>query len=124
MIQKRYAPAARRVHADQGQVLSHGLNVVATSAAPDTRATRPLESARALASTITTWREVGEQERHLSPAVVAALRGAGMFELAVSSVVGGADVDDITLLEVTAEPSVNHVVDARFVLAAAQSGTP
>ncbi len=59
-----------------------------------------VERARALAPLVAQWRDAGEQERHIPRPLFEALRDAGVFRMSVSKAVGGAEVDEETMLQV------------------------
>jgi indole-3-acetate monooxygenase len=64
-----------------------------------------VERVRALAPIVKQWRDVGEQERHLPRPLFEALRDAGVFRMSVSKAIGGAEVDDETVVQVIEELS-------------------
>src|SRR5919109_5395046 len=64
-----------------------------------------VERARALAPVVAQWRDAGEQERHLPRPLFEALRDAGVFRMSVSKAIGGAEVDDETVVQVIEELS-------------------
>jgi alkylation response protein AidB-like acyl-CoA dehydrogenase len=64
-----------------------------------------VERVRALASVIEKWRDAGEQERHVPYPLFETLRDAGVFRMSVPKVVGGAEVDEETILQVIEELS-------------------
>jgi len=63
----------------------------------------PLEKARALAPVIEREAPAGERTGTMPSAVVDALDAAGMFRLMVPQVLGGAEVDAVTAIEVLEE---------------------
>jgi alkylation response protein AidB-like acyl-CoA dehydrogenase len=64
-----------------------------------------IERVRALAPMVEKWRDVGEQERHMPRPLFEALRDAGIFSMSAPKVVGGAEVDDETVVQVIEELS-------------------
>jgi len=64
-----------------------------------------VERARALAPTVEQWRDAGERERHLPRPLFEALRDAGVLSISGSNAVGGAEVDDETVVRVIEELS-------------------
>ncbi len=64
-----------------------------------------VERARALAPVVEKWRNAGEQERHMPRLLFEALRDAGVFRMSVPKAVGGAEVDEETILQVIEELS-------------------
>src|SRR5215831_801513 len=62
-----------------------------------------VERARALAPVVAQWRDTGEQERHMPLPLFEALRDAGVFKMSVSKVVGGAEVEEETVVQVIEE---------------------
>jgi len=62
-----------------------------------------VERARALAPTVAQWRDAGEQERHMPRPLFEALRDAGVFKMSVSKAVGGAEIDEETVVQVIEE---------------------
>jgi alkylation response protein AidB-like acyl-CoA dehydrogenase len=62
-----------------------------------------VERARALAPVVAQWRDAGEQERHVPRPLFEALRDAGVFRMSVSKVVGGAEVEEETVVQVVEE---------------------
>ncbi len=53
-----------------------------------------------MAPLVAQWRDAGEQERHIPRPLFEALRDAGVFRMSVSKAVGGAEVDEETMLQV------------------------
>jgi alkylation response protein AidB-like acyl-CoA dehydrogenase len=68
-----------------------------------------VERARALAPMIEKWRDAGEQERHMPRPLFEALRDAGVFRMSVPKEVGGAAVDEATILQAIEELSQQDV---------------
>src|SRR5512132_3474533 len=64
-----------------------------------------VERARALAPVVAQWRDAGEQERHVPRALFEALRDAGIFSMSAPTAVGGAEVDEETILQAIEELS-------------------
>src|SRR5215216_2381657 len=64
-----------------------------------------LNRARALAPVVSEWRDAGEQERRLPQPLFEALRDAGLFAIAASRELGGAEVRDDRLMQVIEELS-------------------
>jgi indole-3-acetate monooxygenase len=64
-----------------------------------------VERVQALAPIVKQWRDIGEQERHMPHSLFEALRDAGVFRMSVSKTVGGAEVDDETIVQVIEELS-------------------
>jgi alkylation response protein AidB-like acyl-CoA dehydrogenase len=64
-----------------------------------------VQRARALAPIVAQWRDAGDQERHLPHPVFEALRDAGLYALAVSRTLGGAEAEDETIVHVIEELS-------------------
>jgi indole-3-acetate monooxygenase len=62
-----------------------------------------VERAQALAPIVAQWRDTGEQERHMPRPLFEALRDAGVFKMSVSKVVGGAEVEEETVVQVIEE---------------------
>jgi len=62
-----------------------------------------VERAQELAPTVAQWRDTGEQERHMPRPLFEALRDAGVFTMSVSKVVGGAEVEEETVVQVIEE---------------------
>jgi len=62
-----------------------------------------VERAQALAPIVAQWRDTGEQERHMPRPLFEALRDAGVFTMSVSKVVGGAEVEEETVVQVIEE---------------------
>jgi alkylation response protein AidB-like acyl-CoA dehydrogenase len=62
-----------------------------------------VERARALAPVVAQWRDVGEQERHVPRPLFEALCDAGVFRMSVAKAVGGAEVDEATIVQVIEE---------------------
>jgi alkylation response protein AidB-like acyl-CoA dehydrogenase len=62
-----------------------------------------VERARALAPIVAQWRDTGEQERHVPRPLFEALRDAGIFRMSAPIVVGGAEVEEETVLQVLEE---------------------
>ena len=62
-----------------------------------------VERAQELAPTVAQWRDTGEQERHMPRPLFEALRAAGVFTMSVSKVVGGAEVEEETVVQVIEE---------------------
>jgi indole-3-acetate monooxygenase len=62
-----------------------------------------VERARALAPVVAQWRDAGEQERHVPHPLFEALRDAGIFSMSVPTAVGGAEVEEATILQVIEE---------------------
>jgi indole-3-acetate monooxygenase len=62
-----------------------------------------VERVRALAPIVEQWRDAGEQERHVPRPLFEALRGAGIFSMSAPTVVGGAEVDEETILQAIEE---------------------
>jgi alkylation response protein AidB-like acyl-CoA dehydrogenase len=59
-----------------------------------------VERARTLVPIVAKWRGTGEEERHMPRPVFEAIRDAGLYALTVPRALGGAEVDDETLLTV------------------------
>jgi alkylation response protein AidB-like acyl-CoA dehydrogenase len=57
-----------------------------------------VERVRALAPIVEQWRDAGEHERHVPRPLFETLRDAGLFRMSAPTVVGGAEVDEETLL--------------------------
>jgi len=57
-----------------------------------------VERARALAPVVEKWRDTGEQERHMPRPLFEALCNAGVFRMSAPQAVGGAEVEDETIL--------------------------
>jgi indole-3-acetate monooxygenase len=64
-----------------------------------------VERVRALAPVVEQWRDVDEQERHMPGPLFEALRDDGVFRMSVSKAVGGAEVDQETIVQVIEELS-------------------
>ena len=64
-----------------------------------------VERAQALAPVVEQWRDAGEQERHVPRSLFEALRDAGIFRMSVPKAVGGAEVDEETVLQAIEELS-------------------
>src|SRR6266487_78011 len=64
-----------------------------------------VERARALAPVVAQWRDTGEQERHVPRPLFEALRDAGIFSMSAPKAVGGAEVDEETILQAIEELS-------------------
>ncbi len=64
-----------------------------------------VERARALAPIVEKWRDTGEQERHVPRPLFEALRDAGVFRMSVPKALGGAEVDEETILQAIEELS-------------------
>src|SRR5215475_13311443 len=62
-----------------------------------------VERTQALAPIVAQWRDTGEQERHMPRPLFEALRDAGVFAMSVSKVVGGAEVEEETVVQVIEE---------------------
>jgi indole-3-acetate monooxygenase len=62
-----------------------------------------VERAQALAPVIEQWRDSGEQERHVPHPLFEALRDAGVFQMSVSTAVGGAEIAEETVLQAIEE---------------------
>ena len=62
-----------------------------------------VERVRALAPIVEQWRDAGEQERHVPRPLFAALRDAGLFSMSAPTAVGGAEVDEETILQAIEE---------------------
>jgi len=61
------------------------------------------ERVRALAPIVAQWRDVGEQERHIPRPLFEALCDAGIFTMSAVKAVGGAEVEEETVLQVIEE---------------------
>jgi indole-3-acetate monooxygenase len=64
-----------------------------------------VERARALAPVVAQWRDTGEQERHVPRPLFEALRDAGIFSMSAPTAVGGAAVEEETVVQVIEELS-------------------
>jgi indole-3-acetate monooxygenase len=64
-----------------------------------------VERARALAPVVEQWRDASEQERRVPRPLFEALRDAGVFRMSVPKAVGGAEVDEETILQAIEELS-------------------
>jgi indole-3-acetate monooxygenase len=64
-----------------------------------------VERARALAPVVEKWRDASEQERRVPRPLFEALRDAGVFRMSVPKAVGGAEVDEETILQAIEELS-------------------
>jgi alkylation response protein AidB-like acyl-CoA dehydrogenase len=62
-----------------------------------------VERARALAPVVAQWRDAGEQERHVPRPLFEVLCDAGVFRMSVAKAVGGAEVDEETIVQVIEE---------------------
>ena len=62
-----------------------------------------VERARALAPVVAQWRDAGEQERHVPRPLFEALRDAGLFHMSAPKAVGGAEVEEETVVQVIEE---------------------
>ena len=62
-----------------------------------------VERARALAPIVAQWRDAGEQERHMPHPLFEALCDAGVFSMSAATAVGGAEVEEETVLQVIEE---------------------
>lgn len=62
-----------------------------------------VERARALAPIVEKWRDAGEQERYMPRPLFEALRDAGVFRMSAPKAVGGAEVDEETILQAIEE---------------------
>src|SRR6266700_2700375 len=62
-----------------------------------------VERARALAPVVAQWRDAGEQERHIPRPLFEALCDAGVFTMSAAKAVGGAEVEEETVLQVIEE---------------------
>ena len=62
-----------------------------------------IEQARALAPIVEQWRDIGEQERHMPRPLFEALRDVGVFRMSVPKAVGGAEVDEETIVQAIEE---------------------
>jgi alkylation response protein AidB-like acyl-CoA dehydrogenase len=62
-----------------------------------------VERVRTLAPTVEKWRDAGEQERHVPRPLFEALRDAGVFRMSVPKAVGGAEVDEETIVQAIEE---------------------
>jgi len=62
-----------------------------------------VERAQTLAPIVAQWRGTGEQERHMPRPLFEALRDAEVFRMSVPTAVGGAEVDEVTTLQVIEE---------------------
>jgi indole-3-acetate monooxygenase len=62
-----------------------------------------VERARALAPIVAQWRDAGEQECHVPRPLFEALRDAGLFSMSAPTVVGGAEIEEETVLQVIEE---------------------
>ena len=62
-----------------------------------------VERARALAPIVAQWRNAGEQERHMPRPLFEALRDTGVFRMSVPTAVGGAEVEEETIVQVIEE---------------------
>src|SRR2546428_2778015 len=62
-----------------------------------------VERARALAPVVEQWRDAGEQERHVPRPLFEALCDAGVFRMSVAKAVGGAEVEEETVVQVIEE---------------------
>jgi alkylation response protein AidB-like acyl-CoA dehydrogenase len=62
-----------------------------------------VERVRALAPIVETWRDAGEQERHMPRPLFEALRDTGVFTMAVPKAVGGVAVEEETMVQVIEE---------------------
>jgi len=59
-----------------------------------------VERAQALAPLVEQWRDAGEQERHMPRPLFEALRDAGIFKISVPTAVGGAEIEEETMVQV------------------------
>ena len=62
-----------------------------------------VERVRALAPLVAQWSDAGEQERHVPRPLFEALRDAEVFRMSVSTAVGGAEVDEATIVQAIEE---------------------
>ena len=62
-----------------------------------------VERVRALAPVVEQWRDAGEQERHMPRPLFEALRDAGVFRMSAAKAVGGAEVEEETVLQAIEE---------------------
>jgi alkylation response protein AidB-like acyl-CoA dehydrogenase len=62
-----------------------------------------VERAQALAPIVAQWRDAGEQERHIPRPLFEALCDAGVFTISAAKAVGGAAVEEETVLQVIEE---------------------
>jgi alkylation response protein AidB-like acyl-CoA dehydrogenase len=62
-----------------------------------------VERVRTLAPVVAQWRDAGEQERHMPRPLFEALCDAGVFTMSAASAVGGAEVEEATVLPVIEE---------------------
>ena len=62
-----------------------------------------VERVRALAPVVEQWRDAGEQERYMPRPLFEALRAAGVFRMSVPKAVGGAEVEEETIVQVIEE---------------------
>ena len=62
-----------------------------------------VERAQALAPIVEQWRDTGEQERHMPRPLFEALRDAGVFSMSAPKAVGGAEIDEVTVLQAIEE---------------------
>ena len=62
-----------------------------------------VERVRALAPIVAQWRDAGEQERHMPRPLFEALRDTGVFTMSVPTAVGGAAVEQETIVQVIEE---------------------
>ena len=64
-----------------------------------------VERVRALAPVVEQWRDAGEQERHVPRPLFEALRDADIFRMSAPKAVGGAEVEEETVLQAIEELS-------------------
>ena len=64
-----------------------------------------IERVLALAPIVEQWRDVGEHDRHMPRPLFEALRDAGLFSMSAPKAVGGAEMDDETVVHVIEELS-------------------
>jgi len=64
-----------------------------------------IERVLALAPIVEKWRDVGEHDRHMPRPLFEALRDAGLFSMSAPKAVGGAEIDDETVVHVIEELS-------------------
>src|SRR4051812_16974410 len=62
-----------------------------------------VERVQTLAPVVAQWRDAGEQERHIPRPLFEALCDAGVFTMSAAKAVGGAEVEEATVLPVIEE---------------------